>query len=87
MARAVVAAAQYRAENSRWPGGLADLVPKYLAAVPKDVYSAGAADAVRYVQGDAGIFIYTVGPNRVDDGGMNDDVGVGIAPKAGEQGL
>ncbi len=89
MTRAVVAAAQYRADSSHWPGTLADLVPKYLAAVPRDVYSAGAAEGVRYIQSDAGIFIYSVGPNRVDDGGMSDanqkqdDVGVGIAPKAG----
>lgn len=93
MVRALVAAGEFRAESSRWPGTLGDLVPKYLGAVPRDIYSADAADAVRYIQGDGGIFIYSVGVNRIDDGGLNDsnlkqdDIGEGVAPKIGEQGL
>jgi len=93
MVRALVAAGQFRADSSHWPGTLEDLVPKYLAAVPRDVYSPAAAEAVHYVQSDGGIFIYSVGVNRIDDGGLNnpqqnqDDIGEGITPKAGEQGL
>jgi hypothetical protein len=70
MVFALVAAAQFRADNSHWPGVLGDLVPKYLASVPRDIYSAGAVDPVRYIQSDAGIFIYSVGVNRIDDGGV-----------------
>jgi hypothetical protein len=93
MVRALVAAAQFRADNAHWPGQLSDLVPKYLAAVPKDLYSPSAAATVHYIQVEDGIFIYSVGFNRIGDGGLNDpaqkqdDVGEGIPPKPGEQGL
>jgi len=93
MVRALVAAAWFRAESSHWPGTLNELVPKYLSAVPRDVYSADAADVVRYIQGESGIFIYSVGVNRIDDGGLSnpelkrDDIGEGITPRVGETGL
>ena len=50
------------------PDGLADLVPDYLPAVPVDPFSGEAFgyDRERRV-------IYSVGRNRVDDGGMYDD--------------
>jgi hypothetical protein len=42
---------------------------------------------------ESGIFIYSIGPNQTDDGGMTDaakkqdDVGLGVAPNPAEQGL
>ena len=43
--------------------------------------------------GNAGIFIYSVGTNKTDDGGVTnakakqDDIGLGVAPNPAEQGL
>ena len=91
--RTLTAAAQYRADNSHWPATLSDLVQKYQSAVPRDIYSPHAADSVRYIQSEAGIFIYSVGVNRADDAGLTnaekqqDDVGLGVTPNVAEQGL
>ena len=91
--RTLVAAAQYHADNTKWPATLGDVVPKYIPAVPRDVFSHNAADTVRYLQSNAGIFIYSVGTNKTDDGGVTnakakqDDIGLGVAPNPAEQGL
>ena len=60
------AVAVYRADHDAYPATLADLVPKYVAEVPKDIYS--GAD-VHYHAADGGYLLYSVGVNGKDDGG------------------
>ncbi len=62
------ALAEYRARQGSYPAKLADLVPKYVAAVPKDIFSGGELHYT--LQGD-GYLLYSVGPNGKDDGGRN----------------
>jgi hypothetical protein len=60
------ALAAYRADHGAFPARLADLVPKYAAEVPKDVF----ADAdLRYKLEGSGCLVYSVGINGKDDGG------------------
>jgi hypothetical protein len=86
------ALAEYRARQGSYPAKLADLVPKYVAAIPKDIFSGGPLHYSR--QGD-GYLLYSVGPNGKDDGGRNqsdnpddekladcDDIAVRIPAKA-----
>ncbi len=60
------ALAAYRADNGRYPAGLADLAPKYLAAVPGDVFS---GKPLVYRPSDKGYLLYSVGANGKDEGG------------------
>ena len=85
MARAVLAAGQYRAEQGKWPESLQVLVPRYLEAVPKDPFSREAGAAVVYLVNAEGIRMYSVGLNGEDEGGVNrgkdngpDDLAVGV---------
>jgi hypothetical protein len=60
------ALAAYRAEHGSYPKRLADLVPKYVAEVPKDIFN----DALlHYDQKGDGYLLYSVGVNGKDDGG------------------
>ena len=43
-------------------------MPKYVAAVPKDIFSGGE---LNYRQKGDGYLLYSVGPNGTDDGGRN----------------
>jgi len=65
-ARVALAAERHRLARGDLPGQLADLVPAYLASVPKDPFD-GAP--LRYKRLDAGFVVYSVGPDRQDDGG------------------
>ncbi len=82
MAMAVAAAGIYRAEKGKWPGSLEEMVPGYLKDVPVDVYSKSGEESVRYVVGEKGVRVYSVGRNGVDDGGVagggGDDLVVGV---------
>ncbi|MCL2647073.1 MAG: hypothetical protein FWD61_08720 [Phycisphaerales bacterium] len=91
MAKAMVAAGRYRAEKGKWPGSLEELTPQYLKEVPTDIYS---GKNVLYARGEKGIRIYSVGPNRHDDGGikgvMKDgkqagNIVIGVEEEAGSQ--
>ena len=62
------ALAEYRARHGSYPAKLADLVPKHVAAIPKDVFSGG--ELLYKPEGD-GYLLYSVGPNGKDDGGRN----------------
>ena len=68
------ALAEYRAAHGSYPAKLADLVPKYVAVVPKDIFS---GRALHYKPQADGYLLYSVGPNGKDDGGRNqwDDPG------------
>ena len=63
------ALAEYRAQHGVYPAKLADLVPKYVAAIPADVFSGGA---LHYKPQADGYLLYSVGPNGKDDGGRNE---------------
>ena len=64
----VVAAAlaAYRAEAGRYPASLDELAPKYLSAVPGDIFS-GKPLVYRPTDGD--YLLYSVGINGLDEGG------------------
>ena len=61
-----LALAAYRAEQGSYPAKLADLTPKYVAAIPLDPFNDQALHYTR--QGD-GYLLYSVGVNGKDDGG------------------
>ena len=58
--------AAYRADTGRYPARLAELAPKYLAAVPDDLF---AGKPLVYRPSEAGYLLYSVGINGKDDGG------------------
>jgi hypothetical protein len=64
------ALAAFRADTGRFPAKLDDLAPKYLAAVPDDLFS---GKPLIYRPTDAGYLLYSVGPNGTDDGGRSHD--------------
>jgi hypothetical protein len=69
MAQLVFALAAYRAEHGEYPADLAALAPKYIPAVPEDIFSTGP---LHYRREGEGYVLYSIGPNGVDDGGRND---------------
>lgn len=66
---AVIAAESHRRAHGTWPATLEQLVPAYLPRVPLDPFT---GEALRYVppksEGEAPVF-YSVGADRVDQGG------------------
>ena len=62
--------AAYRADHGAYPTHLRDLVPKYAAEIPKDVFSGN--DLHYQPEGD-GYVLYSVGPNGKDDGGRGNE--------------
>lgn len=67
VADVAIALELYRREHGRLPGELSVLVPKYLPHMPQDPFN---GEPLRYgVEGD-GYLLYSVGENRVDDGGV-----------------
>ena len=69
MARVALAIESFRRETGRLPQTLQELVPKYLDALPKDVFS---GSRLRYVLDENGYRVYSVGPDGNDDGGTQD---------------
>ena len=65
------ALAAYRADHGSYPAKLADLVPKYVKSVPKDIFN-NDADLHYSPKGD-GYLLYSVGSNGKDDGGKGQD--------------
>jgi hypothetical protein len=63
---AVLAAERFRRAEGRWPGTLDELVPQYLAGVPRDPFDLGP---LKLAGRPDGIVIYSVGPDGKDDGG------------------
>jgi hypothetical protein len=62
--------AAYRAENDSYPAKLADLTPKYVAKMPKDIFS---DSDLRYKREGDGYLLYSVGVNGRDDGAKTYD--------------
>jgi hypothetical protein len=69
--RLAFALAAYHADHNSYPAKLADLVPKYVKEVPKDVFD-NDRDLHYTLQGD-GYLLYSVGMNGKDDGGKSYD--------------
>ena len=61
---------QFRQANGQLPGALEELVPDYIASVPIDPMD---GQPLRYVVNDEGYALYSVGRNRIDDGGVMGD--------------
>jgi hypothetical protein len=64
--RVAFALAAYRADRGRYPAKLDELAPKYLAAVPGDLFS---GNALIYRPSEKGYLVYSVGVNGKDEGG------------------
>jgi hypothetical protein len=56
----------YRADHTKYPKNLVELVPTYIDAIPKDPF---ADSDLHYKSEDDGYLIYSVGQNGKDDGG------------------
>jgi len=73
------------ADHKKYPDTLAELVQKYLAKIPEDVFG---AKAMIYKSTAEGYLLYSVGVNGIDDGGQlisedsrGDDIGVRMPRK------
>jgi len=60
------ALAAYHGDHGRYPATLVELVPKYLAAIPVDLFS---DNSLVYHPGEKGYLFYSVGVNGIDEGG------------------
>ncbi len=70
LARVTLALAAFKAEKDEYPAKLAALVPGYIKAVPRDVFS---DKPVIYKRDGKGYLLYSVGVNMKDDGGVEDE--------------
>jgi hypothetical protein len=61
-----VAAERYRRDHGQWPAKIGELAPDYLKAVPTDPYD---GQPLRYKRLEDGAVVYSVGPDKQDDGG------------------
>lgn len=68
-ALAVVAILRFRGDRGVWPTSLDKLKPKYLTELPVDRFT---GEPLRYVLIDSHPRLYSVGFNRMDDGGLVD---------------
>ena len=81
----VTVLAAHFADHKKYPDKLADLVPKYIAKIPEDVFS---GKPLIYTPTKSGYLFYSVGVNGIDDGGQliseeprGDDIGVRMPRK------
>jgi hypothetical protein len=81
-----VAVLRYRKTNKTLPRELADLVPRYLPALPKDEWDRKGRP-LRYSRTNdpAGFVVYSIGPNEKDDGGKV--LTANLVKTDGDQGL
>jgi hypothetical protein len=68
-AAAALAAERYRQDRGAWPASLDALIPAYLKQVPADPYD---GKPLRLLRTDGGLIVYSIGPDRTDDGGTLD---------------
>jgi hypothetical protein len=61
-----LAAERFRRDRGLWPGSLAELVPAYLGAMPRDPFD---GLPLRFRRTADGLVIYSIGPDGTDDGG------------------
>jgi len=76
------ALAAYHRDNGNYPPKLEELVPKYMPAIPVDLFS---DKPLIYRLEGKGYLLYSVGPNGKDDGGLfytddppGDDIGIRV---------
>jgi len=69
LARAAIAVERYRLKHDALPGKLDDLVGEFLDAVPLDPFD---GKALRYERRGEGFVVYSIGEDRMDDGGVGD---------------
>jgi len=79
-----LALAAYKAERGSFPTELTGLAPKYLQAVPKDLFT--GKPLIYRLRGD-GYVLYSAGRNMTDDGGRkdSDDIVVTVGRDAAEE--
>jgi hypothetical protein len=84
--RLALAIEAYQRATGSYPRRLSALAPKYIAALPEDVFSGKALIYRR--DGDRGYLLYSVGLNGKDDGGKSmwdtppgDDIAIRMPPK------
>ena len=65
-ARVGLAVQRYRLASGKLPETLAELVPAYLDAVPKDPFD---GKEMRYKKLETGFVVYSIGEDGSDDGG------------------
>lgn len=68
-ATTALAAVRYRQVEHHWPASPDALVPRYLDAVPADPFD---GRPIRWCRRKDGLVIYSVGPDRTDNGGNLD---------------
>lgn len=68
--RAAIAVERFRVKKGERPKTLADLVPEFLPAVPVDPFSGGV---LRLQSGANSYTVYSVGKDKVDNGGVIED--------------
>jgi hypothetical protein len=61
-----VAAERYRRDHGGWPATLEALAPEYIKPIPTDPYD---GQPLRYKRLPDGAVVYSVGPDKKDDGG------------------
>jgi hypothetical protein len=61
-----LAVERYRLKYHRWPDSLSAVVPEFLPELPTDPFD---GKPLRYRRDSEGIIVYSVGPDRTDDGG------------------
>ena len=66
-----MALAAYRADHDQYPKQLEELVPKYLARLPRDLYAEQAP--LHYLRETSGYTLYSVGQNGIDEHGAETD--------------
>jgi hypothetical protein len=62
----------YHKERGRYPAALAELKPKYLSEIPKDLFTDKEL-VYKPQENGQGYLLYSLGPNGRDDGGENYD--------------
>lgn len=69
--RIAVAMTRYRLDHGKLPEKLEDLIPQYLKTIPVDPFD---GKPLRLAEKEDRCVIYSVGPDQVDDGGVDLDI-------------
>lgn len=70
-----IAVQRFRLKHGRLPVNLEELVPEFCDEVPVDLWA--EAPLIYRIEGDR-FQVYSVGPNRKDDGGVTDEDSMGV---------
>ena len=65
-AQAAIAVERHRLKNNKLPNSLDNLVPDYFESIPLDPFD---GQHIRYKKLDSGYLIYSIGDDKIDDGG------------------